>query len=331
MTEAEGASERSVETEESAVRRLLRLLTTLAAAGTLLALLAHLLLGDSLQLVVWIHALVRWFPLVALPLLVLSGLLRAGLPAALSGVTLLLWAPLWLPPPAPDPLPSGTRVKLATANALCKNPWPEQLVEEILAETPDIVLVQEHTTAMHAGLVEHFAYHRSIPQTGPKGMGLYTRFPILDLELVELGTAPWMRATLDIDGQPLTVWNVHTVPPMNPDKHTLWLGQVATLVAQAGEDDTPLVAAGDFNLTPEMDSYAQLVEAGLVDAHVDCGRGPIRTFPANERVPMLPPFLQLDYVFLRGGVRCASIREGSGPGSDHLPLYTELVLPAAER
>jgi endonuclease/exonuclease/phosphatase (EEP) superfamily protein YafD len=314
------------EGEESVLEVVLRRFVAVGAVVLLVAYLAQQFGGDAVVWLVWMRALWFLFPVVALLLMAIGALLRSGPTILVLLPVVVLAVPDLLPPGTPPPMPEGQAIRVVSANALFRTS-PDVLVEEVLTAEPDILLVQEHTPALHALVEGRFAHHRNQPQAnGPFGLGLYSTFPITGFELLELGGVPWMRATLDVDGVDLQVWNVHTMPPLDADKHVRWLGQLATLTAAAERVEGPLVVAGDFNLTPQMAGYQRLVAAGLVDAHADCERWGATTFPASGRTGGLPSFLKLDYVFL-AGVRCSSIREGVGAGSDHRPLFAELVLP----
>ena len=308
-------------------RVILRRGLTAMAAALLGGWAIHLLSGDGMHLVVWMHAFSWTIPLVAVGMLPVALGLRAWWAAGLAGATLFLALPSGMPPAASEPLPSGRPLRVASVNALFVNPHPDALIAEVLAEKPDVVLVQEHTPAMHAALSSEFSHHLDHADArSPFGLGLYSRFPIVRSDVIELQGLPWMRATLEVGGLPVEVWNVHTMPPLDAGKHVRWLGQVATLAAQAERADGVLLVAGDFNLTPANPSYDVLRDAGLLDAHVDCGRWGVRTFPANAAIP---PLMRLDYMWLRGGLRCRTIREGTGAGSDHRPVFAELLLPDA--
>ena len=306
-----------------------RALSALTWAGTLalLGLAAlHVALGDTAMWAVWFHALTPWLYLGVLPFLVLALLRRRPRQATSGACVLVAWGIFSRPPLPSAALPEGTSLRFVSGNALMVNATPDRWVDEVLAFEPDVLVVQEFTPDIQAALAGRFAQSREHPAWHSFGVGLYSRYPIRSEEVVRIGGVDWQRAEIDVDGQGVTVWNVHTLPPFTSHNHRMWLSQVATLTAAAEAHDGPLIVGGDFNLTRHHASYGVLT-GPLTDAHRDCGRWVASTWPANGTVLPWLPRIRLDHVFLRGGVRCAAIREGVGAGSDHRPLVVDLVLP----
>lgn len=103
----------------------------------------------------------------------------------------------------------------------------------------------------------------------------------------------------------------------------LRLQEIDRLIAAARElpEGLPMLIGGDFNATPDSETYARMTRAGFVDAFQACGRGQGLTYPADS------PVKRIDYLFLPASARCLVAEVPSFLGSDHRPLLVRLQLP----
>jgi endonuclease/exonuclease/phosphatase (EEP) superfamily protein YafD len=94
---------------------------------------------------------------------------------------------------------------------------------------------------------------------------------------------------------------------------TYRLQEVDRLLATARglPDAVPVVVGGDFNATPDSETYARMTRAGFVDAWLACGRGDGLTYPAAA------PIKRIDYLFLPAGMTCEAAEVLAFQGSDH--------------
>lgn len=87
--------------------------------------------------------------------------------------------------------------------------------------------------------------------------------------------------------------------------------------------DGPLVVGGDLNEGPNGPAVRWIADR-LWDGFAVAGEGPGETFPADG------PTARIDYVFVNEGVKVDRAWVLGGPaaaaGSDHLPVFTDLVL-----
>lgn len=300
---------------------------TWAAGGALLGLaLAHAFGDDRSMPLVALHALSPWIFPWAAPVLAVAAVRRRWRQAVPPAVVLLAW--LWwvAPPLGRDPSAPGPTVRLVSSNVLMVNDDPSELVREVLEEQPDILIFQEFTPAVRDRMAATTWLTRlERPADHSYGLALYSRFPLVDHEFIDLHGVDWLRAVLDVHGQQVEVWNVHTLAPYKPSFHRGWLLQVPELARAAAEVERPLVLAGDLNLTPQHPAYDQLTEV-LDDAYRRCGRAIAWTWPANDvHLTWVPP-IRIDHVLVSAHWRCAAIREGVGAGSDHRPVIADLVV-----
>jgi endonuclease/exonuclease/phosphatase (EEP) superfamily protein YafD len=314
--------------------RLDRVLLVLVAPLALLALVRLAPLPDAFPLVA-IEAELGWLLVPAWGVLLVAGGQRRVAPAALAAlpcaVHAWLLAPLLVPHAraAPEAAP---RVTLATANLLATRGDFSAIAAELGAIGADVLVVVELTpegleALDAAGALAPFAERVVLPRDDCFGIAVFSRHPIVRHEILapsdEGEGVPMIRAELDIQGTPLELLAVHTMPPMAPALASLWRTQLDALVAHAGASERALVVAGDLNLTPFGRAYDRLRAVGLRGAHELAGRGLATTWPNDGR--WIPP-MRLDHVLVSPELAAISVREGVGEGSDHRPVIAELVV-----
>jgi endonuclease/exonuclease/phosphatase (EEP) superfamily protein YafD len=227
--------------------------------------------------------------------------------------------------------PTGTPLRVFTANLFQSNPDSGWIGAEIAADRPDVVVVQELNQENARGLRTALrAYPHAVTQirAGATGIGVYSRWPLTSARVTDLQGDPLVSVSVLVDGQPIRLLAVHMVAPRAGELRR-WQRQfddLERLVRRYGPG--PLVVAGDFNATLDHRSLRRvLATAGLDDAARRAGRAWRPTWPRNRRIP---PLLQLDHVLVSPDVGVRQVLEGRGAGSDHRPVVVDLFVPRAD-
>lgn len=241
---------------------------------------------------------------------------------------------------------AATAITVMTYNVGNGRAKPERLAPALLASGADVIALQEvshaQAKAVKAALAAEYPF-LSLHPGGFAGKALISRYPIQAAELLDLGPVrPDLRASLEIDGQRLTLLNAHPPPPrfsrfrIRFDLPT-WR-QIQDLAKLAVESD-PCVLLGDFNLADTRLEYAYLRSTGLQDAFGDAGKGRGYTLPRRlgpwkrflwlnrllRWIPM-PPVLRVDYIWHTPSLTALDAWVGQDAGSDHLPVLAKLGL-----
>ena len=258
---------------------------------------------------------------------------------AVAGTVALAHA-VWTAPelrparPVPPEAESAPRVRVATANIRFPRRNSIPLGEELAAVDADVLLLQElsheHLAMIKsAGTFDPYPWSYVDARAGSFGAGIWSRYPLSDGETWEPGGLPMVKATLEVDGTPVRILNVHCKAPMRRRWIPIWKAQLADLEAEVRSSPTPAIVAGDFNSTFGHAPFRRLLAgAGLRSAHVDAGRGLAVTWPRGGRI--LPPLFRIDHVLMTDGIAVRGVREGRGSGSDHRPVIADLaVLPGS--
>ncbi len=331
-----------------------RLLLALADtyAGLLALYLPLRLVSGMAGLWLWPVALmsqvIHWLLLPASPLFGLMLALRRWGGAALAAVPVIafvgLFGGLFLPDLRREagcggPPEACRELTVMTYNIGGGLADPGPVAAAIRASGADVVGLVEVSAgqAEVLGVALADAYpHRVMAGLGFSGLGLASRYPIVEAGLVypQREYLPYLLATLDVDGTPLTVIVYHLKPPVLvlrvpglryvewPLDNTL----TGTALARA-----PTIVMGDFNTTDQGDSYRRLARAGLRDAWRMAGWGYGATYPArpegNRTLPAAR-LVRIDYVWVTGEFAVRRAWLGPDAGSDHLPVLADVAWQA---
>jgi len=131
-------------------------------------------------------------------------------------------------------------------------------------------------------------------------------------------------------GRDPLVASVHIMSPVADETNTVddWRSGIAATEAVLDDfadtaGQAAVIIAGDFNTTPDMRQFRDLLTNGYRDAVEQTGAGFVPTFPADS---WLPPVLAIDHVLTRD-CRVTAVRAMEIAGSDHRALLATVQLP----
>ena len=124
--------------------------------------------------------------------------------------------------------------------------------------------------------------------------------------------------------------SIHVMSHVAGEANTFadWRGGMAGAKAQLNNFATDagpaaVIIGGDYNSTPDMRQFRDLLTDGYRDAVEQTGAGFAPTFPSNT---WYPPLLTIDHVLTRNAA-ASSIRTIEVPGSDHRALLATIEVP----
>jgi endonuclease/exonuclease/phosphatase family metal-dependent hydrolase len=232
--------------------------------------------------------------------------------------------------PRRQPEAGGPTLRVLTINLLVGRADPEAVVARVRQADLDVLFVQEltigaQTRLKQAGL-EDLMPHAQVEHKdgGPRGSGIYSRFPLSEGTPLPSAYAAQPTAVLELpDGQEVELICVHPrAPARSPGGSVTWRSELGVLPAPGKR---PTLVAGDFNATPDHAAFRDVLRRGYVDAAIQTGNGLTRTWgrPGRE------PWLTLDHVLASRGCAVLACSVHAVPGSDHRAVYAEIRLPAA--
>lgn len=235
--------------------------------------------------------------------------------AAMGGVAIV--GP-WLPAGgagAVDP------IRVASVNAWAANPTPAEAAGDVVAQDADVVAVVESSDGMPEMIESNFPHSA---HSGPGGHVLFSRFPIRDVSGLPGGSDddPVARWEVSAPSGRLVVYSVHLRRPNPRGAVRLPLlrqrAVVDTLLRAVAAEESPVVVAGDFNLSDRTHAYRRLA-APLRDAGRASLAGP--TYVATKYRPFL---LRIDHVFVSRRWCAEASARFAITGSDHRGVYADV-------
>ena len=161
---------------------------------------------------------------------------------------------------------------------------------------------------------------------GPRGSGIYSRFPLSEGPLVPYAHAAQPTALLTLPGgETVDLICVHPCAPTR---------QRAGVPGGAGNSagcHRPAAGhgwwRGDFNATLDHAAFRDVLRLGYADCARQTGNGLIPTWGLPGRGAVLT----LDHVLVDQACAVLAYSVQAVPGSDHRAVYAEIQLPAATR
>lgn len=250
----------------------------------------------------------------------------------INGTYLIHYTPLF-----PERVPAAgnhapeDRVRLLLTNVLMKNRKAATILELIRDKDPDFVVVMEVDNwwaEQLSGVRQDYPYHEERPNEVAYGMALYSKFPLREVKVNRLNNekVPSFEATIRLpNGRDIVLHTVHPVPPKSFRKFPDNQGQKEVAMKKVGEyvaaSSLPNIVAGDLN--DVVWGYTDLLTETkdlLFDVRV--GRGFYNSFDVNSFWMRWP----LDHVLVTDDFSLHKLERLPDIGSDHFPVYVELVL-----
>ncbi|QPC84301.1 endonuclease/exonuclease/phosphatase family protein [Phototrophicus methaneseepsis] len=335
--------------QPSVLSRLLILIMAVYLVFVVAYSVLRLIFADQLWWVALLHNLAPYYFLPLVVVLPLALLLRAR---RLAGVALILaivggvWLVPRMLPAAPPDVPYGTEFDLITMNVYPHNERLDRVLDWLRVQDADVVLLQELDTEASpeflAALEDRYPY-QAFDTYNTLTHGILSKYEILERDEIDLQGYTHQRFTIDLDGDAVTLFNVHLLMPQAETAHIdldvppnlLWHydeternAQITQLLAMVGQEENPLIIAGDFNTSSYSPIY-DTISAQLTDVYRYTSLGLGATWPsgASEELPdVLPPLMRLDYIWTTPQLAPLSSEVGPRLGSDHLPLLATLKL-----
>lgn len=243
-------------------------------------------------------------------------------------------------PTVPTP-PDAFELTVATYNINFGNGHSPPTIDVIASLDADIVLLQETTeqseAAIRAELSDAYDEIRFHHCCRAGGLGVLSRFPIFDAEIIEpeVGFFPawWLR--VQTPAGPLVLVDVHLRPPIS-DSGSWVVGFFSTQHIRAREignlwvdvpKDDPIIVAGDFNEETNGGVVKLLSGEGLTDALPQFApKQPTWHWPVGA----VELRMQLDHVTYGPPLVATDARVVDGGLSDHQPVVVSLRWPRQE-
>lgn len=264
-----------------------------------------------------------------------SILLVAGLVASIFIQSIRIY-PYWFGnktvPDAAENFSEENSVSLLLSNVLMTNRESAKILEAVRDADPDIFLAMEVNQWWLDELEvlkQDYPYVMEQPNDEAYGMALYSRLPLKQKQLKYLKhkNVPSFHTRVQLkSGKEFMLHAVHPVAPMPSDKYPDNVGEAEVALLKVGDfvagEKIPSLVAGDFNDVSWSKTARLFGKSGELK-NVRIGRGLYNSFDANSMLMRWP----LDHFYVTKEFHLAHLRTLGKVGSDHFPVYAELVLP----
>lgn len=263
-------------------------------------------------------AFAHWWFLFSLIVMAVS-IIRRLLILGLSSVVLaLISAWMVLPQLYSIDSPQAAEVLVGQYNFYHYNPTPSEALKTVFEDGPDVFTIQEYSAEFakeaSENLTSTYPYNVTNPWDGCcYGIGVFSKFPIVESETLQIGRTPVIRALIDVNGKLVRVISLHTRPPAFPDETKIRNEQLMAVAEMASSETHSCIVLGDFNIVPWDNVFKEFLRKGNLTAAHD---GLQLTYPMDLGFPLIP----IDHITYSGNLVPTSCETVTIPGSDHRGL-----------
>lgn len=218
-------------------------------------------------------------------------------------------------------------LRIMLVNVLQTNDHYADVVRQVEEVNPDVVVLQEVNQVWldHLGrLSETRPYGIHVPGGVFRGLAIYSRIPLEDIETREFGDGTTLSVTgvLRMGEQVIHFVAAHPWPPTGEFGYESRNRQLANIADHLGQQPLPRILIGDLNVTMWSTHYHKLVRTtGLVNTRR--GFGILPSFPMDSYAILRVP---IDHILVSKDISVVDCRLGEPNGSDHAPLIVDLLI-----
>ncbi|MEM6526916.1 MAG: endonuclease/exonuclease/phosphatase family protein [Chloroflexota bacterium] len=239
---------------------------------------------------------------------------------------LVILYPYYLPSAPAQAAPGTDAMTLVSINVYAGNNDFEAIVDYVLENDPDLVLFTE----ARYEFIEHleqsefataYPHVYAEPSRWTRGLMFASKTPFTSAETIyTTERSRFLSVVMDWQGQPVTFFSVHPLPPLN-SRWTQSRNDVYTAyVEYVNAVETPLIMVGDFNAAPWSSPLRQLTAStGLQPGAYGHGIRPTWFYLGVIQAP-------LDYMLVSPEWDVVRYQTAGNVGSDHLPLVAAIRL-----
>jgi len=204
---------------------------------------------------------------------------------------------------------------------------PERVALLIQDIDPDILVLEEISDRWMSdlsSLTRSHPYSRMELREDNFGIGLFSKFPLLDATIMYIGDfpVPSILATVDTGAGRFRVLATHPLPPWGT-MYSQYRNEQLDRLPEYVSSTLPFLLLGDLNTTPWSYHFRKLVRrSGLIDSSK--GRGIQPSWPTSNPLLLIP----LDHCLHSADLFIANRIIGPDAGSDHYPLIVDFSIPA---
>lgn len=218
-------------------------------------------------------------------------------------------------------------LRIGGLNVFFRNSNYAGVADWMIREQPDVVVLVEASARWQQALSKlapAWQYQHLSIKPGRSGKLILSRIPFERVQALDSKDvrSPTPVASFNLRGARFRLAAIHTIWPMGSDRTAARNASLEHLERLAGLPGPPLIAIGDFNISPFSPFFQALTERGTL-IRAAAGRGWLPTWPV-----FLPAAgIQIDHVLVSPSIGVNGFQTRSELGSDHRAITVELSLP----
>lgn len=222
---------------------------------------------------------------------------------------------------------SPMRLRVAHSNLLHSNITPERAVDDVFSSDADVIAFSEITLHLHLhaeqhSLAAHWPHRIHDLQDGPRGIALWSKFPLIDSSIQVMHDCNAAVATIQVSNdQFVQILAIHPMAPVSRQKTRDWAPSLRSIGKALSHSAHPAVAIGDYNATHWHPPMRRLYKQGLHSAHIRLDRIFTATFPVGRRIR---PFMTIDHALVTRDVVVHEVTHIHVSGSDHRGIVIDV-------
>ena len=227
-------------------------------------------------------------------------------------------------------------LRVMTMNVRFSNRKVRAIRASVRAVGPDVLVVQEVTpgtaSVLDAALAGDYPHRLPVPAGQPEGTAVYSRVPLLGGSGRDEPYGP--RAVVEVGGRTVVVYGVHLPVCWGTSALLASRSRTADLLDRMAADRAAgrlAILTGDFNYTATSAQAAAVRRAGFVstrDLAEPLGRAV--TYAPTRPLLRWAPGVRIDHVYLPPGLTATAGGLGPTTGSDHRPVWADVVVASEE-
>ncbi|MCK4841017.1 MAG: endonuclease/exonuclease/phosphatase family protein, partial [Methylococcales bacterium] len=239
-------------------------------------------------------------------------------------------------PTETDSTEKNNEVSLLLTNVLSSNQSYAALLNKIEQKQADIIVVLELTPQWAyelRAIDKTYPYQKLIPQRSNFGVGLYSKYPLEDITVIDFASngIPSISANIRFNRKQLNIIATHPIPPLNKsfaEQQKRHLENLAHFTQSRksitrSTDTTLVLVAADLNSTQWSPLYRKFMNSsGLKNTRQ--GKGIYPSWPVGEGIFGYLLQIPLDHVLVSKNIHTQKFEKLESISSDHFPIYIEL-------
>jgi len=219
---------------------------------------------------------------------------------------------------------NSTSVIILSLNVNMNTREYETIKTNIQLYSPDILIFLEFNKVWQKEInailsSDYYPFSHSIIRNNYFGIGLYSRFRIIDAKIDYYSgiDIPTLTAIILVNNKRLKLRAIHLDWPIFRRNAINRNKQLFMLADAIKNDNEASIAIGDFNLTPWSNYYNTFISKSETKA---CNTFPIHgSWPGISRYLAIP----IDHCFYNNGIHVENAFYSDHTGSDHFPLIVD--------